>query len=111
MDCFWVDLASLCSLGWNSCAVVLGERRGAGLGVSKESPKGKGWPEVLTSLKSNKSLGLLIWELFRSHEASEGERGGAEANTLPFGERPGLGWEAGLKAEVSPSGVPCTQGS
>lgn len=42
LDCFWADLASLCPLFWNSCAVVLGERRGAGLGVSKESPKGKG---------------------------------------------------------------------
>lgn len=42
LDCFWVDLASLCSLGWNSCAVVLGERRGAGLGVSKDRPKGNG---------------------------------------------------------------------
>lgn len=41
-NCFWADLASLCSLGWNSCAVVLGERRGAGLGVSKDSPKVKG---------------------------------------------------------------------
>lgn len=42
LDCFWDDLASLCSLGWNSCAVVFGERRGAGLGVSKDKPKGKG---------------------------------------------------------------------
>lgn len=42
LDCFWADLASLCSLGWNSCAVVFGERRGAGLGVSKDNPKGKG---------------------------------------------------------------------
>lgn len=42
LDCFWPDLASLCSLVWNSCAVVLGERRGAGLGVSKDSPKAKG---------------------------------------------------------------------
>lgn len=63
------------------------------------------------SLKSNSSLLLLMWESFRSHEASEGERGGAEANTLPFWEIPGLGWEAGLKAEVSPSGMPCTQDS
>lgn len=41
LDCFWADLPSFCSLGWNSCAVVLGERRGAGLGVSKDSPNGR----------------------------------------------------------------------
>lgn len=111
LDCFWVDFASLCSLGWNSCAVVLGERRGAGLGVSKDSPRGRRLLAGLASPKSNSSLLLLIWESFRSHEASEGERGGAEATTWLFGERPGLGWEGGLKAEVSPSGMPCTQES
>lgn len=42
LDCFCADLASLCSLVWNSCAVVLGERRGAGLGVSKARPMGRG---------------------------------------------------------------------
>lgn len=64
------------------------------------------------SVKSNNSLLLLMCESFRSHEASEGERGGAEANTSPFMERAGLGWEAGLKAEVSLSGmVTCTQDS
>lgn len=66
---------------------------------------------MLMSLKSNSSLLLLMLESFRSHEASEGERGGAEATTSPFGERPGLAWEAGLKAEVSPSGMPCTRDS
>ena len=109
LACFWADLASLCSLGWNSCAVVLGERRGAGLGVSKDSPKVEGTPGVLMSLKENRSLLLLTLESLTIHEASEGERGGAEANTSPFGIRPGLGlgWEAGLKAEVSSSGLPC----
>lgn len=42
LDCFGDDLPSLSSLAWNSCAVVFGERRGAGLGVSKFRPKGKG---------------------------------------------------------------------
>lgn len=60
------------------------------------------------SLKSKSSLLPVTLESFRSHEASEGERGGAVANTSPFWERPGLGWEAGLKAEVSPSGMTCT---
>lgn len=63
------------------------------------------------SLKSNNSLLLFMWESFRSHEASDGESGGAEANTSPFGEWPGLDWEAGLNAEVSSSGMPCTQDS
>lgn len=102
LNCFWDDLASL---GWNSCAVVLGERRGAGLGVSKDIPKGKGWPDAPTSLKSKSSLLLLVRESFRSHEASEGDRGGAEATTSTFEEWPGLDWEAGLKAEVSSSGA------
>lgn len=63
------------------------------------------------SAKLNKSLLLLIFELFRTHEASDGERGGAEANTSPSGEQFGLGWVAGLKAEVSSSGVACSQHS
>lgn len=63
------------------------------------------------SVKSNISLLLLMWDSFRSHEASEGERGGAEANTSLFGEWPGLDWAAGLKAEVSPSGMSCSQDS
>lgn len=89
--------------------MVFGERRGAGLGVSKAKPKGKGGPEELKLLNSNSSLLLLMLESFRSHEASEGERGGAEANTSPVGEM--LGCEAGLKAEVSPSSIPCTEES
>lgn len=63
------------------------------------------------SLKSNNSLLLFIWESFRSHEALEGESGGAEAKTSPLGEWPGLDWEAGLKAEVSSSAMLCTQAS
>lgn len=46
---------------------------------------------MLTSVKSKSSLLLLMCESFRSHEASEGERGGAEAITSSFGERWGLG--------------------
>lgn len=42
LGCFWDNLSSLCSFSWNSCAVVLGERRGAGLGVSKDKPKSNG---------------------------------------------------------------------
>lgn len=61
------------------------------------------------SLKSKISLLLFMWESFRSHDASEGDSGGAEANTSPVGERPGLGCEAGLKADVSPSTRPCIQ--
>ena len=63
---------------------------------------------MLMSLKSKSSLLPLMCESLRSHEASEGERGGAEANTSTFGERLGLGCEAGLKAEMSPSGMPCS---
>lgn len=66
---------------------------------------------MLMSLKSNSSLLLLMWDSFRSQEASEGERGGAEAKTSPFVGRSGLGWEAGLKAEVSLSGMTCTEDS
>ncbi|TNN39321.1 hypothetical protein EYF80_050526 [Liparis tanakae] len=100
------EAASLC---WKSCAEVLGERRGAGLGVSKVSPKVRGWPAALRSPKSNGSPPLLSVASLRSHEASEGERGGAEADAQPLGE--GLGWEAGLKGDASPSGVPRTPDS
>lgn len=41
-DFFWLNLTPFCSFDCCSCAVVLGDRRGAGLGVSKVRPKGKG---------------------------------------------------------------------
>lgn len=64
---------------------------------------------MLMLLKSKSSVLLLTCDSFSSHEASEGERGGAEADTSPFGKKVGLGWEAGLKAKVSPSDKLCTQ--
>lgn len=78
--------------------MVLGERSGAGLGVSKviETPS----PPV--SLKSKRSLPppLLTCESLSSQEASEGDRGGAEATA---GDWQWLDWDAGLKTEVSAS--------
>ena len=96
----------LSPLNWKSCAVVLGERKGAGLGLSNDSPEGKG---DLTLLKSNDSALLLIRDSFRIHIASVGEIGGAEADTS--GEWSWLDGNAGLKAEVSSSAMPCAEES